>query len=75
MPYRVAVKSSYHAQFSSSVEGAEASALTYTMVEMTKAHNDYHKYLLERRANADISDDQLDELAPWSEKLQSIKNN
>lgn len=65
--------------FSSSLEGAEASAITYTMVEMANAHDlniyGYLKYLLEHRPNANMTDEQLGELAPWSEKLQFIKNN
>ncbi len=64
--------------FSSSVEGANASAVVYTMVEMAKAHGlniyEYLKFLLEHRPNKDMTDEQLAELAPWSEKLQSIKN-
>ena len=34
----------------------------------------YLKFLLERRPTKEMTDDQLAELAPWSEKLQSIKN-
>ena len=64
--------------FSDSVEGANASAVVYTMVEMAKAHDlniyGYLKFLLERRPTKEMTDDQLAELAPWSEKLQSIKN-
>ena len=64
--------------FSDSVEGANASAVVYTMVEMAKAHGlniyGYLKFLLEHRPTKDMTDDQLAELAPWSEKLQSIKN-
>ncbi len=64
--------------FSSSVEGANASAVVYTMVEMAKAHGlniyEYLKFLLEHRPSKDMTDEQLAELAPWSEKLQSIKN-
>ncbi|GFI02537.1 hypothetical protein IMSAGC005_01367 [Lachnospiraceae bacterium] len=64
--------------FSDSVSGANASAVVYTMVEMAKAHDlniyGYLKFLLERRPTKDMTDDQLAELAPWSEKLQSIKN-
>ena len=64
--------------FSDSVEGANASAVVYTMVEMAKAHDlniyGYLKFLLEHRPTKDMTDDQLAELAPWSEKLQSIKN-
>ena len=34
----------------------------------------YLKYLLEQRPSEEMTDAQLSELAPWSEKLQSIKN-
>ena len=64
--------------FSDSVPGANASAVVYTMVEMAKAHDlniyGYLKFLLERRPTKEMTDNQLAELAPWSEKLQSIKN-
>ena len=64
--------------FSDSVEGANASAVVYTMVEMAKAHGlniyEYLKFLLDHRPTKEMTDDQLVELAPWSEKLQSIKN-
>ena len=64
--------------FSNSVDGANASAVVYTMVEMAKAHDlniySYLKFLLEHRPTKEMTDDQLAELAPWSEKLQSIKN-
>lgn len=64
--------------FSSSVDSANASAVVYTMVEMAKAHGlniyGYLKFLLEHRPSKDMTDEQLAELAPWSEKLQSIKN-
>lgn len=63
--------------FSQSVEGARVSAVVYTMVEMAKAHNlniyEYLKYVLEQRPDNTWTDEQLSELAPWSEKLQSIK--
>ena len=63
--------------FSNSTAGANASAVVYTMVEMAKAHGlniyRYLKYLLEHRPCKDMSDEQLAELAPWSEKLQFIK--
>ena len=64
--------------FSKSVEGAEASAVTYTMVEMAKAHDlnifKYLEYVLEQRPDESWTDNQLADLAPWSEKLQHIKN-
>ncbi|RKJ61072.1 transposase domain-containing protein [Roseburia sp. 1XD42-69] len=34
----------------------------------------YLKFLLERRPTKEMTDNQLAELAPWSQKLQSIKN-
>ena len=64
--------------FSDSVRGAGASAVVYTMVEMAKAHNlniyGYLEYLLEHRPDASWTDEQLADLAPWSEKLQHLKN-
>lgn len=55
----------------------EASAIAYTMIEMAKAHNlniyQYLSYVLEQRPNENWSDEQLAELAPWSEKLQTLK--
>lgn len=64
--------------FSNSVDGANASAVVYMMVEMAKTHDldiyGYFKFLLEHRPSTEMSDEQLAELAPWSEKLQSIKN-
>lgn len=64
--------------FSNSVDGVNASAVVYTMVEMAKAHDlniyEYLKYILEKRPNKSWTDEQLSELVPWSEKLQSLKN-
>ncbi len=64
--------------FSDSVKGVNASSVVYTMVEMAKAHNlniyEYLKYLLDQRPNATWTDDQLADLAPWSEKPQHLKN-
>ena len=64
--------------FSNSIGGTNASAVAYTMVEMAKAHGlniyGYLKFLPEHRTCKDMTEEQLAELAPWSEKLQSIKN-
>ena len=61
-----------------SIAGANASAVVYTMVEMAKAHDlniyEYLKFLLEHCPTKEMPDEELAELAPWSEKLQSIKN-
>ena len=49
-----------------------------TLVKKAKAHGlsiyGYIKFLLEHRLSEDMRDEQLAELALWSEKLQSIKN-
>ena len=46
----------------------------YTMVEMAKAYNlkiyDYLKFLLEARPSDDMTDEELDALAPWSSRAQ-----
>lgn len=59
--------------FSDSPKGAEASAIVYTMVEMAKAHNlniyQYITYLLEKRPNETMSDDQLAAFAPWNKDV------
>ena len=64
--------------FSDSVKGADASAVVYTIVEMARAHDlniyGYLKYLLDQRPDQSWTDEQLADLAPWSEKLQHLKN-
>lgn len=49
--------------------------IVYTMVEMVKTHGlniyAYLKYLLEHQPDKDMTDEPM---APWDEKLQSIKN-
>lgn len=64
--------------FSDSVQGAEASAVVYTVVEMARAHDlniyGYLSFLLEQRPDEGWTDEQLADLAPWSEKLQHLKN-
>lgn len=64
--------------FSSSVDGANANAVVYTMIEIAKAHGlniyGYLKFLLEHRPGKDMADEQLADLASWREKIQFIKN-
>lgn len=59
--------------FSNSPKGASASANVYTIVEMAKAHDlniyQYLSYLLEHRPNMNMSDDELEKLAPWNEEV------
>ncbi len=61
--------------FSDRPVGAEASAMCYTMVEMAKANvvNVYHylTYLLENHPSSDMTDEQLEELSPWSESAKT----
>lgn len=57
--------------FSASPKGAASSAIVYTMVEMAKANDlntyKYLTYLLSQRPDDEMSDEQLEQLAPWSE--------
>ena len=61
--------------FSTSPKGATASAIVYTMVEMAKANDlntyKYLTYLLSQRPNDKMSDEQLEQLAPWSETAKA----
>ena len=58
--------------FSDSQDGANASMIVYTMVEMTKAHwrhpNNYLQYLPESRPSKDTTDAGFEDPAPWNEK-------
>ena len=56
--------------FSDSQDGAEASMLCYTIIEMAKTYNlkiyDYILFLLSERPSKDMTDEELDKLSPWS---------
>ena len=60
--------------FCDTPHGSQASAIVYTMVEMAKANgvNVYHylTYLLEKLPDDSMSDNELDQLAPWNEKVK-----
>ena len=60
--------------FCDTPNGAQASAIVYTMVEMAKANgvNVYHylTYLLEKLPNDEMSDDELELLVPWNENVK-----
>ena len=53
--------------------------LVYSIVETAKANGlhpgDYINYLLEHRPSAEMSDDELEVLAPWSEKVKIALQN
>ena len=57
--------------FSDTQDGANASMVIYSLIETAKANGidpeKYLEYLLENRLSADMSDDELEQLAPWSE--------
>ena len=61
--------------FRDTPDGAQASAVVYTMVEMAKANgvNVYHylTYLLEKLLDDRMSDDDLELLAPWNENVKT----
>ena len=61
--------------FCDTPNGAQASAIVYTMVEMAKANgvNVYHylTYLLEHQPNDKMSDEKLEALAPWNESVKA----
>ena len=59
--------------FSTSVDGAEASAILYSIVETAKANKlqpyEYLKYILEELSQNKKTDEKLKELLRWSDKL------
>lgn len=60
--------------FSKSPKGAQASAITYSVIETVKANNlntsYYLTYLFERLPNIDLDNmDELDQLLPWSDSI------
>ena len=61
--------------FCDTPNGAQASAIVYTMVEMAKANgvNVYHylTYLLEKQPNEDSTDEKLEAMAPWNEDVKA----
>lgn len=65
--------------FSDTQAGADASMLVYSIVETAKANGlhpgDYINYLLEYCPSANMSDDELEVLAPWSEKVKIALQN
>lgn len=65
--------------FCATPEGAHASAVAYTMVEMVKAHDlnifKYLTYILEHRPDKNMKDEQLASLASWAQDvIDTCKN-
>ena len=71
--YKVPVHS--EGLFCDTTNGAQASDIVYTMVEMAKANgvNVYHylTYLLEKLPDDRMNDDELELLAPWNESVKA----
>lgn len=65
----------FYAKKACKKQGATASSIVYTMVEMAKANDlntyKYLAYLLSQRPNDKMSDEQLEQLAPWSETVKA----
>lgn len=65
--------------FSDTPDDANTNALYLIIVEMARAYNlnlyEYLEYMLEHRPNKDMSDNELAELAPWSEAVQEKCSN
>lgn len=63
--------------FSDTPDGAAANALYLTIMEMEKAYGlnlyEYLKFLPESRPRHEMTDDQLVNLAPWSETVQALR--
>ncbi len=59
--------------FADTPEGAEASSICYTMVEMAKAHGlkiyNYLEYVLQQRPNEGSDDGFLEKISPWSPSI------
>lgn len=62
--------------FSDTLEGAQANTLYLTIVEMAKAYNlnlyEYLNFLFEQRPIKEMSNDELEKLAPWNEGVKEL---
>ena len=59
--------------FSDSSEGAEASAISYSIAETALANGltvyKYITYVLEKRPTEEMADSELEKLLPWNDKV------
>jgi hypothetical protein len=59
--------------FSDTPKGADASARVYSLIETAKANGldpkKYLNYLLDQRPGFEMTDEELDQLMPWSEPV------
>lgn len=65
--------------FSDTPDGAHANTIYLSIIEMAKAYDlniyEYLRFLLEHRPNAGMSDEELDQLAPWNKNVQEYCKN
>lgn len=65
--------------FCDSTDGADASMMVYSLLETAQANNlnpqKYLEFLLEARPNTGMSDEELDALAPWSQRAHECCKN
>ena len=61
--------------FSDTPKGAESSAIIYSIVECAKANGlniyEYLNFLLEQRPSSEMTDTELETIAPWSNGVQA----
>lgn len=62
--------------FCDTTDGADASMMVYSLLETARANGlnpqKYLEYLLEARPNANMSDEELESMAPWSPEVQGL---
>lgn len=62
--------------FPDTSESAQANTLYLTIFEMIKAYNldlfQYLNFLFEQREDKEMSDDELEKLAPWNESVKVL---
>ena len=60
--------------FCDTTDGADASMMVYSLLETARANSlnlqKYLEYLLEARPNKNMSDEELENMAPWSTKVR-----
>lgn len=56
--------------------GADAAAVTYSLVETARSHDlnvfEYIKYILEQRPSKDMTEEQLEALMPWNQNIVEV---
>lgn len=65
--------------FCDTTDGADASMMVFSLLEITRANGinpyKYLEFLLESRPNEKMTDEQLDSLSPWNENVKQICQN